>query len=71
MIDESDAVVGELASTAAPNPPIPKATPKNTPEIMPKRCGINSCANTMIDDVADDRIRPMNTVSTALPASPA
>ena len=45
---------------------MPNATPKNTPEIMPKRCGISSCANTMIDDVADERIRPMNTVSTAL-----
>ena len=37
----------------------------------PKRCGISSCANTMIDDVADDRIRPMNTVSTAPVNNPA
>ena len=50
---------------------MPNATPKNTPEIMPKRCGISSCANTMIDDVADEMIRPMKTVSTALANRPA
>src|SRR5260370_944947 len=43
-----------LPSTAAPRPPIPNANPKNTPEIIPKRCGINSCANTIIEDVADE-----------------
>src|SRR5206468_11600911 len=61
----------DMPSTAAPRPPMPKATPKNTPDIIPKRCGISSCANTMIEDVADERMRPMNTVSTALAARPA
>src|ERR1700692_2270044 len=43
-----------LPSTAAPRPPMPNANPKNTPEIIPKRCGINSCANTMIDERRDN-----------------
>jgi len=37
----------------------------------PEACGISSCANTMIDEVADERMRPMKTVSTALAARPA
>ena len=49
---------------------MPNATPKNTPEIIPNRCGINSCANTMIDDVADEMIKPINTDSTALANNP-
>ena len=67
LIDEARCRYGRrhLPSTAAPRPPMPNATPKNTPEIIPNRCGISSCANTMIDDVVEDRMRPMNTVSTA------
>jgi len=42
---------------------MPNATPKNTPEIIPNRCGTSSCANTMIEDVVEERMRPMNTVS--------
>src|SRR5258708_6010587 len=51
-------------SKAAPRPAIPKANPKNRPEISPTRPGTSSCANTRIAENADARINPMMTLST-------
>ena len=72
LVDERDrGVVCELAEHRGTEAADAEATPKNTPEIMPKRCGTSSCANTMIDVVVDAMMRPMNTLSTALPTRPA
>ena len=50
--------------TAAPNPAIPKAKPKNRPAIIPTLPGTSSCAYTRIAENADARIRPITTLST-------
>ncbi len=71
MIDEADrGVVGELAERGSPQAPMPKATPKNTP----RSC--RSGRHQFLSEHDDRRcrrgeMRPMNTVSTALAASPA
>src|SRR6202012_1104907 len=44
-----------------PNPPIPKAKPKNNPEIIPILPGISSCAYTSIAENADEIITPIIT----------
>ena len=49
--------------TAEPNPPIPKAKPKNKPETIPTLPGNNSCAYTSMAENAEAMITPIKTVS--------
>ena len=49
-------------NTAEPNPPIPKAKPKNSPETRPILPGNNSCAYTSMAEKAEAIIIPMKTV---------
>ena len=58
MIDEGDAgVIGELAEHGGAKSADAEGDAEEHAEIIPKRCGISSCANTMIEDVADERMR--------------
>ena len=50
--------------TAEPNPPIPKAKPKNNPETRPILPGNNSCAYTSIAEKAEAIIVPIKMVRT-------
>src|SRR5690242_8178032 len=47
---------------AAPSPAIPKAKPKQRPEIIPTLPGTSSCAYTTITENAEARIRPITTL---------
>ena len=49
--------------TAEPNPPIPKAKPKNNPDTIPIFPGNNSCAYTSMAENAEAIIIPIKTVS--------
>ena len=49
--------------TADPRPAIPKANPKNSPEIIPTFPGNNSCAKTKIAEKAEERIKPIITTN--------
>src|SRR3954454_19950842 len=51
-----------LPNTAEPNPPIPKAKPKNKPDTVPTLPGSKSCAYTKMAEKAEARISPMNTL---------
>lgn len=55
---------------AAPMPAIPKASPKNRPEIAPTLPGTNSCAKTRIAENADDKTTPIITDNTAVQNNP-
>ena len=53
-------------SSAAPIPPIPNATPKKRPEMVPIFPGTSSCAYTRIAENAEASTSPMITVSTSV-----
>ena len=66
LVDELDrGVVGELTKRGGAQPSDAEGDAEEHSEIMPKRCGTSSCANTMIVDVVEERTRPMTTVSAA------
>src|SRR6202012_4627247 len=54
-------ISASLPNNADPNPPMPKAKPKNNPEIIPSLPGTSSVAYTRMAEKADERITPMIT----------
>jgi hypothetical protein len=57
-------------NTAEAIPAIPKAKPKNNPEIKPSLLGSNSWAYSNMAGKAEESIRPTQKLSTTVHASP-